>query len=315
MTPPHHAAASPQRPEATVVITGAFSYTGRYTAEILLERGYRIRTLTSHSDRQNPFKQRVEVFPFHFDEPDKLQSSLRGAFALVNTYWVRFPHGRSTFDTAVQNTRTLITAAREAGIERIVHGSIANPSIDSPLAYYRGKAQLEREVRASGLRHAILRPTVIFGLEDVLINNIAWFTRHFPVFGVPGNGRYKIQPIFVGDMADLIAAAIERNDSYVEDAVGPEIFTFEELVTLVGTAVDSRLRLLHVPAPAAYLITRLAGWLLHDVVLTWQEYRGLMSNLLVSDHDPSGKTLLSQWVRENHSQLGLQYASEVARHY
>jgi nucleoside-diphosphate-sugar epimerase len=148
-----------------------------------------------------------------------------------------------------------------------------------------------------------------------LINNIAWFARHFPVFAVPGDGRYKVQPIFVGDMAQIVAAAVQQDDNYVLDAVGPEIFTFAELVGLVGAAVGRRPRLLRLPAAVAYFITRLAGWFLHDVVLTWEEYSGLMSNLLVSEGDPPGETLLSQWVRQNHSQLGLRYASELARHF
>jgi uncharacterized protein YbjT (DUF2867 family) len=141
----------PWQPAATVVITGAFSYTGKYVAEILLQRGYRVRTLTHHPNRPNPFGPGVQAFPFHFEAPEKLRENLKGALALVNTYWVRFNHGKSTFEAAVRNTRALITAAREAGIKRIVHVSIANPSLDSPLEYYRGKAQLEQAILESGL--------------------------------------------------------------------------------------------------------------------------------------------------------------------
>jgi NADH dehydrogenase len=307
--------ARPQQPGPTVVITGAFSYTGKYAAEILLQRGYRVRTLTYHPNRPNPFGSAVPAFPFDFEEPEKLCKSLRGAFALVNTYWVRFRHGGSTFDRAFQNTQILINAAREAGVKRIVHVSIANPSLDSPLGYYRGKAELEQAICRSGLSYAILRPTVIFGREDILINNIAWFARHFPVFVVPGNGRYRIQPIFVGDMAQIVAAAVEREDDYVLDAVGPESFTFDELFTLISKAVDREPRLLHLPATVAYVITSLAGLFVRDVVLTWQEYRGLLSGLLASDRDPAGDTLLSKWVHENRSHLGAQYASELARHF
>jgi uncharacterized protein YbjT (DUF2867 family) len=299
----------------TVVITGAFSYTGKYTTRLLLRRGYQIRTLTSHPNRENPFGEQVRVFPYDFDRPERLTGILRGAFALVNTYWVRFPHGRSTFEAAVQNTRALIEAASEAGVKRIVHVSIANPSLDSPLGYYRGKALLEQAVRGSGLPYAILRPTVIFGREDILINNIAWFLRRFPFFGIPGDGRYQIQPIFVEDMANLLVEAVQREDNYVLDAVGPEIFTFEELVKLIGAAVNRSVRTIHLPASVSYLITRAAGWFLHDVVLTREEYRGLMSNLLVSSCRPPGETRLTQWLRENYGSLGVQYASELARHF
>ncbi|HEY1502308.1 MAG TPA: NAD(P)H-binding protein [Acidobacteriaceae bacterium] len=177
-----------------VVITGALSYTGKYVTRLLLSHGHQIRTLTNHPERENPFGERVQVFPYSFHDPEQLRRTLHGASTLINTYWVRFPHGASTFETAVQNTRTLIAAAKDAGVRRIVHVSIANPSAESPLGYYRGKAQLEQAVIDSGLSYAILRPTVIFGVEDILINNIAWFLRRFPVFGIPGDGRYAIRP-------------------------------------------------------------------------------------------------------------------------
>lgn len=300
---------------ATVVITGAFSYTGKYTTRALLQRGYQIRTLTFHPNRENPFGEQVQVFPYNFDQPDKLRTSLHGASALINTYWVRFPHGRSTFETAVQNTRVLIEAAREAGVKRIVHVSISNPSLHSPLGYYRGKARLEQAVRDSGLSYAILRPTVIFGREDILINNIAWFVRRFPVFGIPGDGRYRVQPIYVKDVADLIVGAVEHEGNYVVDAVGPEIFTFQELVRLIGAKVGRPVREIHIPRLLAYLVTRITGWFVDDVILTWEEYKGLMGGLLVSDKPPSGKTRLSQWLSENRDHVGVQYASELARHF
>ena len=210
----------------TVVITGALSYTGRYTTKLLLNRGYRVRTLTYHPERANPFGDAVQVFPYNFGRPDQLTQALRGASTLINTYWVRFPRGKSTFESAVQNTRALIRAGKDAGVKRIVHISIANPSLQSSLGYYKGKAQLEQAVLDSGLSYAILRPTVIFGLEDILINNIAWFIRRFPVFGIPGDGRYRIRPIYVEDMAQLIADGAVQKTSTVLDAVGPETFAF-----------------------------------------------------------------------------------------
>ncbi len=266
--------------ESSVVITGALSYTGKYTTRLLLGRGFRVRTLTYHPERENPFGESVQVFPYNFDHPDQLTQTLRGASTLINTYWVRFPHGMSTFESAVQNTCTLISAAKNAGVRRIVHVSIANPSLQSPLGYYKGKAQLERAVFDSGLSYTILRPTVIFGLEDILINNIAWFVRRFPVFGIPGDGSYRIRPIYVEDMAQLISDAVDREANTVLDAVGPETFSFEELVRLIAAQVGRSVRLVHLPMPLAYVSTLVTGWLVGDVVLTWEEYQGLMGNLL-----------------------------------
>ncbi|HKO04422.1 MAG TPA: NAD(P)H-binding protein [Candidatus Acidoferrales bacterium] len=300
---------------STIVITGALSYTGKYTTQLLLSRGYKIRTLTFHPRRPNPFGEQIEVFPYHFDDPDKLKETLLGASVLINTYWVRFPRGGRTFESAVENTRTLIRAAKDAGLRRIVHVSIANPSLDSPLGYYRGKAQLEEAVRESGLSYAIVRPTVIFGLEDILINNIAWFVRRFPLFGIPGDGRYHIRPIYVEDIARLLADAVEGESSTTVDAVGPQSFTFDELVQLIATKIGRPIRLAHLPVPVSYVFTTLAGWFLGDVVLTWQEYRGLTGDLLGSKASPVGDTRLSQWLAANHDQVGRYYASEVARHF
>jgi uncharacterized protein YbjT (DUF2867 family) len=299
----------------TIVITGAFSYTGKYTTRLLLNRGHRIRTLTYHPNRENPFGESVQVFAYNFDRPDQLRESLRGASALINTYWVRFPHGESTFETAVQNTRTLIAAAREAGVKRIVHVSIANPSADSPLGYYKGKAQLEQAVIESGLSYAIVRPTVIFGVEDILINNIAWFVRRFPVFAIPGDGRYAIRPIYVEDMAQLLADTVDQPGNTVLDAVGPETFAFEELVRLISGKVGRPVRLVHLPTPLAYVATLVTGWFVGDVVLTWEEYKGLMGNLLAPQGPSTGQTRLTEWLAENLERVGRRYASEVGRHF
>ena len=309
-----HYAGSEAAPKA-VTITGAFSYTGKYVARLLLDHGYRLRTLTGHPGRENPFGSTVEVFPYNFEHPDRLRESLRGTSTLINTYWVRFPRGESTFEKAVRNSRTLIEAAKDAGVRRIVHVSIANPSPDSPLGYYRGKAQLEQSVIDSGLAYTILRPTVIFGLEDILINNIAWFVRSFPVFGIPGDGVYRVRPIYVEDMAKLMAEAVNAGGNAVIDAVGPETFMFEELVRLIARCIESSVRLVHLPASLAHLATLLTGWFIGDVVLTRDEYRGLMSNLLAPEGPSMGQTSLSEWLAENSKNVGMRYASEVARHY
>ena len=304
----------------TVVVTGAFSNTGKHATRILLERGHTVRTLTNHpptgdARRPDPFGGRVKTFPYNFEQPDELRRSLEGASTLINTYWVRFPHGDATFDTTVRNSRTLTQAAKEAGVRRIVHVSIANPSLDSPLGYYKGKALVEQAVRQSGLEYAILRPTVVFGEGDILINNIAWFLRSFPVFAIPGTGNYSIRPIHVEDMARLLADSIELSGNTVRDAVGSETFRFEELVQLIARSVGRSPRLIHVPMGIAYVATLLTGWMVRDVILTWEEYKGLTENLLASDGPATGETRLSEWLAANAEKVGEHYASEVARHF
>ena len=297
------------------VVTGAFSYTGKYITHRLLSMGKRVRTLTGCLDRENPFGDQVTAFPFNFDNPAALTDSLRGATTLFNTYWVRFPHGDVNFERAVANTKTLIKAAEEAGVRRLVHISITNASEDSPLPYFRGKGLVEKAIIHSKLSYAIIRPTVIFGLEGILINNIAWLLRRFPLFAVLGRGDYRIQPVCVEDVAEIAANGALHDQNIAVDAVGPEIYTFDELVRTIAAKIRRKARIVHVHPSVVLLIAGLLGWLVRDVVLTNDEIKGLVGSLLISRRPPIGKIRFSEWLEHNADTLGIRYASELDRHY
>jgi len=240
-----------------------------------------------------------------------LTSSFEGATTLYNTFWVRFARGRTTFDDAVTGSRALFEAAADAGVERIVHISITKPSLDSPLPYFHGKALVEQALRETGLAHTIVRPTVVFGRGDVLLNNIAWLLRRLPIFAIPGTGKYRVRPVHVDDVARL---CVETRGGTV-DAVGPVVFTFEEMVGLVRHAVGSRALLVHVPPVVVPLLTGLLGLLVGDVVLTADELRGLMDELVTTDGPATGSIALTDWLQEEGGQLGRGYASELRRHF
>jgi NADH dehydrogenase len=298
-----------------IAVTGAFSYSGKYITRRLLARGEEVITLTGHPTRPNPFEGQVKVYPLNFEDEIELAASLEGVHTLFNTYWVRFDRGENTQPRAVENTRKLVRAAVEAGVKRIVHISITNPSPDSHLPYFWGKAANEQAVMESGLSYAILRPTVLFGAEDILINNIAWLLRRFPFFAIPGNGSYRLQPVFVDDLAELAVNIGYAQDSVLWDAVGPDIFTFEELVRLIGQTLGLRRGLLHVPPRLALAAAQFLSTFVGDVLLTPEEVDGLMAGLLVSDEPPRCKTRLGAWLAENKESVGVHYASELKRHY
>ena len=297
------------------VVTGAFGYTGKYIARLLLDRGESVRTLTRSPASRSPFGAQVETRPLDFGKYEQLVASLTGADTLYNTYWIRFPRRSLTYETAVSNSRVLIRAAVEAGVRRIVHVSITNPSEDSSLPYFRGKGVLERVIHESGLSYAVLRPTVMYSLEDVLVNNIAWFLRRFPVFPIAGSGDYPIQPVLVDDVARLAVDLGATNDNVVLDAVGPEIFTFEELVRLLARRVGSRVWLMRLPPSLTFLAAQIVGLLVRDVVLTKDEVDGLMAGLLVSADPPTTSTRFTDWLQANGADVGRRYASELGRHY
>ena len=294
-------------------VTGAFGYSGRYIAQRLLDRGHRVITLTNSIHRANPFGGQVRAYPFHFDRPAKLAESLRGVSVLHNTYWVRFNHARFRHASAVENTLTLFEATRSAGVERIVHVSITNPSESSKLEYFRGKAELEKALIASGLSYAILRPTVLFGKEDILINNIAWILRRFPLFGVFGDGRYRLQPIYVDDLAALAVEQGTGRDNTIVNAIGPETFTYRQLVRTIGEISGVKRPIVSMPPAVGHLLGWLVGRLVRDVVVTREEIEGLMADLLYVDAPPAGQTRLTDWARRHADTLGRKYTSELAR--
>ena len=301
----------------THTVTGATGYTGRYITKLLLDQGHRVQSITGHPERHNPFGDQVPAHPFNFDNPDLLAETLNGTDTLFNTYWIRVNYGGRTHEQCVEHTKAMFDAAKAAGVRRIVHISITNPDPNSDLPYFRGKGQLEETLRNLGVSYAILRPTVLYSVEDILLNNIAWTVRKFPIVPLPGSGKYGIQPVFVEDLAKLAVDAAASDDNVEIDAVGPEVFTYAKMVKLVRNKTGARCWVTPAPKALTYLAGRVLGWMLKDIVLTKDEIKGLSRGLLVShsDNPAPAPTKLTEWLDHNAPQLGTKYANEVSRHY
>ncbi len=294
-------------------VTGAFGYTGRYIARRILDAGARVITLTNSPQAPDPFDGRVPAFPLQFTDRHALTDALRDVAVLYNTYWVRFDQRSFSHREAIANSLTLFAAAREAGVRRIVHVSITNPDATSDLPYFSGKAKLEAALQSSGLSYAILRPTVLFGEGDILINNIAWILRRVPIFAVFGDGAYRLQPIFVDDLAALAVTAGARTDNVTVDAIGPETFSYRELVQTIAAAIGCPRPVVSLPPRLGYWAGRLIGLVTGDVLITWEEVRGLMQERLFVDVPPAGSTRFTEWARQHAASLGARYAHELGR--
>ena len=298
-----------------VAVTGAFGFTGRRIAERLLDAGDEVVTLTRRSGADDPLAGRIAIRPFDTGRPGELAASLAGVDTLYNTYWLRFPRGGATFEGAVARSAALLAAAREAGVRRVVHVSVVNASADAETPYVRAKAALEAVVRSSGMEWVIVRPTLTYGPGDILINNLAWALRRLPVYGLPGLGRYTVQPVHVDDVARICVEAGAGEPGRVVDAAGPEILTYRQLVDVVRGAIGSRSVVLPMPGPVVLLAAKLLGVLVRDVVLTADEIRELTSSLLTSAQPPLGTIRVSDWVHEHADSLGRRWSSELARNY
>ena len=291
------------------LVTGAFGYTGGYLAKRLAADGHRVRTLTNHPKESTD----IEVFRYAFDDPDALVQAFAGVTVFYNTYWVRYAPGGTTYAEAVVNSRRLVDAARDAGVERIVHISITKPDAQSFYEYYRGKAAVEEAVRGSGLSYAIVRPTVIFGTDDILLNNIAWLVRRFHVFAIPGNGRYRLRPVAVTDLADLCVKLGPERGYVTVDAVGPESYTFQELVQTIARGVGTWCLPVHLPPAVVAGLLPVLGTVTRDVILTRDEIDGLMAELVYVDGETTCPTRLTDYLEANRDSIGTRYHSELAR--
>ena len=295
------------------VVTGAFSYTGSFIARRLIAAGHQVRTLTNNPSPPPDLRETVASAPLDFEDADKLVRFMRGADALYNTYWIHSNYGADAFGAAVHRSKKLLAAARVAGIRRIVHLSIANPD-GSRHPYYASKAELEAAVRSAGISYAIVRPTLVYGEGDVLINNIAWVLRHFPVFAIPGDGAYRLQPVHVEDVAAIAVTAGLAGGDIAVDAAGPDILRFEEVVRMLHRAVRSRGVLLKTPPTVALAGARVAGFIMKDALLTREQLDDLRAELLVSAELPHGTIRFSEWLPRQRVDLGRRYASARTRH-
>jgi NADH dehydrogenase len=294
-------------------VTGAFGYSGKYIASQLLDRRHKVRTLTNPIHRDNPFGDKIEIHPFNFDNPEKLTESLKGVSVLYNTYWVRFNYKAFTFASAVTNSITLFNCARQAGVKKIVHLSVTNPSEESGLEYFRGKAAVEKALQETGISYSILRPAIFFGEGDILINNIAWILRKFPVFGVFGDGSYRLAPIYIDDLAKLAVEQGQSRENTIIDAIGPETFTYKGLVQEISKAIGKKRLIISIRPAIGCIVGSIMGKIVGDVLITREEIEGLMADLLYVNAPPTGETRFTHWIRENAGSLGNHYASELTR--
>jgi NADH dehydrogenase len=300
---------------ARAAVTGSFGFTGRALTERLLAAGHEVVTLSRRSGTGDPLAGRIAVRPLDLERADELQASLEGVETLFNTYWLRFPRGGSTFELAVARSAALLAAARGAGVRRVVHVSVVNAAADAETPYVRAKAALEAVVRSSGLEWAIVRPTLTYGPDDILINNLAWALRRLPVYGLPGLGRYTVQPVHVHDVARICLEAAAGPSGMTLDAAGPETMRYRELVDRVRAAIGSSSIVVPMPGFLVLAAAWVLGLVVRDVVLTRDEIRELTSSLLTSHEPPRGEIRISNWLPANVDTLGRRWSSELARNY
>jgi NADH dehydrogenase len=282
------------------LVTGAFGNTGSRITSRLLAAGHEVRTLTS---RPAPNGE-VTVFGW-----DSLPEAFDGVTTFYNTFWMRTGNpgsGGTDYSQALERSTRLIEAASAAGVERIVHLSVARA--DDPLLtkypYFAAKARVEELIRETGIAHTIVRPALIFGGGPGLVEQLAFVLRRVPVMGVAGDGEYVVRPVHVDDVADLVVAGGRSDVTATVDAVGPDRPTFEELARAVAAALGKRRLFVHLPTPLVVTAGKLLGKLARQELLTEDELRSTMEGAADTEGPATGTISVLGWIAAQGRELG-----------
>jgi NADH dehydrogenase len=224
-------------------VFGGSGFVGRYAVRALARRGWRVRAAVRRPDLAGHLQPMGAVGQIHAVQanvrfPDSVLPAMEGADVVVNLVAILHKTGPQTFEAVhVEGARTIARAARAAGVRRLVHVSALGAGANSAGRYGRSKAAGEQAVLQEFPDAVILRPSLIFGPEDDLFNRFAAMARMSPVMPLIGGGRTRFQPVYVGDVADAIATAVDgkAKPGTVYELGGPEVVTFRGILSRTQT--------------------------------------------------------------------------------
>ncbi|MBD3848342.1 NADH dehydrogenase [Bosea sp. OAE752] len=281
-----------------VTVFGGSGFVGRHVVRALVKRGYRVRVAVRRPDLAGFLQPLGTVGQIHAVQanlryPASVAAAVKGADAVVNLVGIMNERGRQSFAAVQANgARTVAQACAAAGIDRLVQISALGAAAESRSAYARTKAEGESAVRHIVPRAVILRPSVMFGPEDDFFNRFASMARMMPVLPLVGDGSAKLQPAFVGDVAEVVArgvdGALEPGRTY--ELGGPEVMSLRELVEDVCKVIGRKRLILPLPLPLAGIMARVLevvdtltlGLLPNELKLTRDQVTLLGSDNVVS---------------------------------
>ncbi|MDX1540217.1 MAG: complex I NDUFA9 subunit family protein [Geminicoccaceae bacterium] len=244
-----------------VTVFGGSGFVGSRIVKRLIEEGARVRVAVRHPERVEVAEE-IEAVRADVWDAATVEPALRGADAVVNVVGHYVETGNATFEAIHgQGARNVAVAATEAGVPRLVHVSGLGADPKSPSAYVRARATGERLVSEAFPAVTILRPSVIFGPGDAFFTRLASLARVLPGLPMFGSGTVRLQPVFVGDVAEAALQAIARDEArgQIYELGGPKIYTYRDLLRLMLEQTGRRRLLMPVPYAAWDVLARLPG--------------------------------------------------------
>jgi NADH dehydrogenase len=269
-----------------VTIFGGSGFVGRHTVRALARAGWRIKVATRHPARGFFLRPLGAVGQIDFVKCDvgdaaSVAQAVAGAQAVVNLTGILFEKGQTFEDVQADGAAHIAQAAAAAGVQALVHVSAIGSDLESESAYAVTKAEGEQAVREAFAGAVILRPSIIFGPEDGFFNKFAAMARLLPALPLVGGGHTRFQPIFVGDVAQAILAALSRQDGRTYELGGPSTYSFKELLQLILRETGRRRALIPMPFALASLKAAFLQ-LLPNPLLTMDQVRLLKTDNVVS---------------------------------
>jgi NADH dehydrogenase len=283
-----------------VTVFGGSGFLGRHVVRALAKRGWRVRPAVRRPDlagHLQPMGGVGQIMPVQANlrYPDSVMRAVDGADAVVNLVGILYETGRQRFDAVqTEGPRAIARAAARAGITNLVHVSAIGADAASAAAYARSKAAGEAAILAEVPGSVILRPSIVFGPEDNFFNQFAGLARMLPALPLIGGGETRFQPVFVGDVAEAVAAGLDgkAKPGAVYELGGPAVRTFREILEYILKETGRSRPLIPLPFPIAELQGRILELLPMKPLLTRDQVLMLKSDNVVSEAAKAdGRTL------------------------
>jgi uncharacterized protein YbjT (DUF2867 family) len=240
--------------DTLVTVFGGSGFLGRHVVRMLAKRGYRIRVAVRRPDLAGHLQPLGRVGQIHAVQanlryPGSVEAAARGANVVINLVGILFERGRQRFEAVQAFGAEAVALAAAAYGARLVHVSAIGADEDAPSLYARSKATGEKLVLAAMPNATILRPSVVFGPEDAFFNKFAAIARIAPALPLVGGGHTLFQPVFAGDVAAAVLAAVEGRTTggQIYELGGPDVKSFKELMQFVLATIERRRLLVPIP--------------------------------------------------------------------
>ena len=276
----------------TVTVLGGTGFLGRRIVRHLRYCEFAVRIASRHPERVHRLfgadDQQLQSVETNIHDERSVADALAGAYGVVNAVSLYLERGQETFHSVhVESAQRVAAQAREAGVERLVHISGIGADAASQSRYIRKRGEGELAVRAAFLDAIFIRPAVMFGSDDAFLTTILKLLRQLPVYPMFGRGRTRLQPAYVGDVAEAVARVVRRTETYsiIFEFGGPRIYSYEELLRAVAHQAGLAPRLVPIPF-AVWHALAWASEILPSPLLTRNQVELMQIDTVASPHLP-----------------------------